>query len=138
MSTAVPLVLHGIDGRYATALYSAASKQKALDKVEQDLNSLKSLLEADTKVNWFLETPTIDRQKKQQAVDIILQKGKYQPTTVNFLNVLAENGRLAETSKIISAYNQLMVATRGEVSVVVTSAKVPCWIYIGIGSKDLD
>jgi hypothetical protein len=95
-------------------------------------------LEADTKVNWFLETPTIDRQKKQQAVDIILQKGKYQPTTINLLNVLVENGRLGETRKIISAYNQLMVATRGEVSVVVTSAKVLLSIYIGIGSKNFD
>jgi F-type H+-transporting ATPase subunit O len=119
----VPLVLHGIDGRYATALFSAASKQKALEKVENDLNNLKTLLESDKKVAWFLETPTIDRQKKQKVVDVLLEKGKYSPIVSNFLGVLAENGRLNETEKVISAFGQLMVAVRGEVSVVVTSAK---------------
>jgi F-type H+-transporting ATPase subunit O len=119
----VPLVLHGIDGRYATALFSAASKQRSLEKVESDLNNLKTLLESDKKVAWFLETPTIDRQKKQKVVDVLLEKGKYSPLVSNFLGVLAENGRLNETEKVISAFSQLMVAVRGEVSVVVTSAK---------------
>lgn len=32
-----PVRLFGIDGRYATALYSAAVKTNALDKVEADL-----------------------------------------------------------------------------------------------------
>lgn len=29
--------VYGVEGRYATALFSAASKQKNLDKVEQEL-----------------------------------------------------------------------------------------------------
>lgn len=32
-----PIQVYGVEGRYATALYSAASKQKNLDKVEQEL-----------------------------------------------------------------------------------------------------
>jgi F-type H+-transporting ATPase subunit O len=118
------LTLHGIDGRYATALFSAASKQKVLEKVESDLSNLKALLESDKKVGWFLDTPTIDRQKKSSVVKILLEKGKYGPITANLLEVLAENGRLNQTEKIITAYQQLMVAIRGEVSVVVTSAQV--------------
>ena len=34
-----PLQVFGIEGRYATALFSAATKQKALDAVEKDLIS---------------------------------------------------------------------------------------------------
>ncbi len=36
-----PIQVFGIDGRYATALYSAASKQKQLDVVEKELDKLK-------------------------------------------------------------------------------------------------
>lgn len=32
-----PVQVYGIEGRYATALYSAASKQKKLDQVEKEL-----------------------------------------------------------------------------------------------------
>lgn len=32
-----PIQIYGVEGRYATALFSAASKQKSLDKVEQEL-----------------------------------------------------------------------------------------------------
>lgn len=32
-----PIQVYGVEGRYATALFSAASKQKNLDKVEQEL-----------------------------------------------------------------------------------------------------
>ncbi|EDM10748.1 ATP synthase, H+ transporting, mitochondrial F1 complex, O subunit, isoform CRA_g [Rattus norvegicus] len=32
-----PVQVYGIEGRYATALYSAASKQKRLDQVEKEL-----------------------------------------------------------------------------------------------------
>jgi len=32
-----PIQVFGLEGRYATALFSAASKQKALDTVEKDL-----------------------------------------------------------------------------------------------------
>ncbi len=32
-----PIQVYGVEGRYATALFSAASKQKSLDKVEQEL-----------------------------------------------------------------------------------------------------
>lgn len=33
-----PIQVYGLEGRYATALYSAASKQKKLDQVEKELS----------------------------------------------------------------------------------------------------
>lgn len=32
-----PIQVYGLEGRYATALYSAASKQKKLEQVEKEL-----------------------------------------------------------------------------------------------------
>ena len=34
-----PIQVFGIEGRYAHALFSAASKKKSLEKVEQELNN---------------------------------------------------------------------------------------------------
>ena len=41
--------VYGTEGRYATALYSAASKQKALDAVEKDLKTFGEALKKDTR-----------------------------------------------------------------------------------------
>lgn len=38
-----PIQVFGLNGRYATALYSAASKEKKLDAVEKELASLQVL-----------------------------------------------------------------------------------------------
>uniref|UniRef100_A0A5F8HG19 ATP synthase peripheral stalk subunit OSCP, mitochondrial n=1 Tax=Monodelphis domestica TaxID=13616 RepID=A0A5F8HG19_MONDO len=38
-----PIQLYGLEGRYATALYSAASKQNKLDAVERELNRVTAL-----------------------------------------------------------------------------------------------
>ncbi|KAJ3059998.1 ATP synthase subunit O, mitochondrial [Podochytrium sp. JEL0797] len=119
----IPLTLHGIDGRYATALFSAASKKNALPEVETELTKIGSVLAKDPKLQAFLETPIIDRAAKQEGIASILAAGKYSALTSNFFNVLAENGRLDQTNKVISSFAQLMTAHRGEVPVTVTSTK---------------
>ncbi len=112
------------------------------------LVGIKNLLDADKGVKSFLETPVIDRKAKKQGIEIILGSGKSQTTTnffgrlsicvigyhylklldfeellLIFVALLADNGRLNQTSKIIAAFQSLMIAHRGEVNVVVTSAK---------------
>ncbi|KAF9363843.1 ATP synthase F0 subcomplex subunit OSCP atp5 [Mortierella sp. NVP85] len=119
----IPLVLHGIDGRYATALYTAAAKKQALDTVENDLKQVKRVVEKDTKLRDFLENPTINRIEKKSGVQKMLAAGKYNDLTKNFFDTLAENGRLNDTVKIIDSYGSLMSAHRGEVQVTITSAK---------------
>ncbi|KAF9131645.1 ATP synthase F0 subcomplex subunit OSCP atp5 [Mortierella sp. 14UC] len=122
-SVKIPLVLHGIEGRYATALYTSASKKSALDAVEADLKQVKRVVEKDSKLREFLENPTINRIEKKKGVQQLLAAGKYNDLTKNFFDTLAENGRLYDTVKIINSYGSLMSAGRGEVQVTITSAK---------------
>ncbi|KAF9281471.1 ATP synthase F0 subcomplex subunit OSCP atp5 [Mortierella alpina] len=119
----IPAVIHGIEGRYATALYTAAAKKQALDAVETDLKQVKRVVEKDTKLREFLENPTINRIEKKSGVQQMLAAGKYNELTKNFFDTLAENGRLYDTVKIINSYGSLMSAYRGEVQVTITSAK---------------
>ncbi|GBC05400.1 hypothetical protein RclHR1_06200005 [Rhizophagus clarus] len=119
----VPLTLYGIEGRYATALFGAASKQQTLEKVETELNKIKTVIDKDSIIRNFLEDPSLSRQVKKTGIQGLLKDGKYTETTKNFFIVLAENGRLGITTKIINSFQSLMTANRGEVPVTIVSVK---------------
>ncbi|KAI9205043.1 OSCP/delta subunit of ATPase [Polychytrium aggregatum] len=122
-SVQVPVALYGIEGRYATALYTAAAKKKNLDTVEADLNRLRAILDKDAKLKSFLETPIANNTTKREGIKQLVSQSKFSETVANLLDLLAENGRLDHTSKIIDGYEQLMTAHRGQVTITITSAK---------------
>ncbi|XP_071609956.1 ATP synthase subunit O, mitochondrial [Heliangelus exortis] len=117
-----PIQVYGLEGRYATALYSAASKQKNLDQVEKELNRVWTLLK-DPKLGSVVMNPHTKNSVKQKAVSDALAKEKMSPITVNLMNLLAENGRLRHTPDIVSAFGKIMSAYRGEVLCTVTTAQ---------------
>ncbi|XP_057661960.1 ATP synthase subunit O, mitochondrial [Diorhabda carinulata] len=118
-----PLQIFGIEGRYATALYSAASKQKTLEGVEKDLLKLQDALKKDVKLRGFVENPTIKRGVKVEALKSVAQKMSLKPESANLLSLLAENGRLKKLETVINAFTQIMAAHRGEVSCEVVTAR---------------
>ncbi|XP_034971439.1 ATP synthase subunit O, mitochondrial [Zootoca vivipara] len=117
-----PIQVYGLEGRYATALFSAASKQKKLDQIEKELTRVLTLLK-DPKLSVIVLNPHVKSAEKQKAVNDILAKEKMSPVTVNFFNLLAENGRLKNTPGVISAFAKIMSAFRGEVICSVTTAQ---------------
>ncbi|KAL1267680.1 hypothetical protein QQF64_033043 [Cirrhinus molitorella] len=117
-----PIQVYGVEGRYATALFSAASKQKSLDKVEQELGRITSLIK-DPKLSSVVMNPHVKRSIKQKTFIDALTKAKLSPITINLINVLAENGRLTLTPDVITAFSKMMSAHRGEVTCSVTTAQ---------------
>uniref|UniRef100_A0A8C3NWU4 ATP synthase peripheral stalk subunit OSCP, mitochondrial n=1 Tax=Cyanoderma ruficeps TaxID=181631 RepID=A0A8C3NWU4_9PASS len=117
----LPRSVYGLEGRYATALYSAASKQKKLEQVEKELT--RSLLK-DPKLSSVVMNPHTKSSVKQKAVNDALAREKMSPITVNLMNLLAENGRLRYTPGIVSAFGKIMSAFRGEVVCTVTTQGV--------------
>merc|ERR1712154_46541 len=59
-----PVAVYGVEGRYATALYSAASKQKALYAVEKDLSAFAAQIQKDKKLQDFLHDPSVNKALK--------------------------------------------------------------------------
>jgi len=118
-----PIQLFGIEGRYATALYSAATKEKQLDAVEKDLKDISQLYKKKGKVTDYLISPSFKRTEKKELLTSTLAKTKASKLTGNFLGLLAENGRLNKLEGIITAFATLMSAHRGEVICHVTTAK---------------
>lgn len=117
-----PIQVFGIEGRYAHALFSAASKQKQIDNVEKELKSFQESSKADPKLKELIDNPTIKRETKSLAMKQIATAAKYSSTTSNFLQLLAENGRLRKLNSMINAYNVIMAAYRGEVTCEITTA----------------
>ncbi|VEN45139.1 unnamed protein product [Callosobruchus maculatus] len=118
-----PIQLFGVEGRYATALYSAATKQKTLDNVEKDLIKFQTSMRSDPKLKSFIENPTIKRNVKADALKAAAQKISLKPESVNLLMLLAENGRLEKLDGVINAFRTLMSAHRGEITCEVVTAK---------------
>ncbi|CAJ1058627.1 ATP synthase subunit O%2C mitochondrial [Xyrichtys novacula] len=117
-----PIQVYGVEGRYATALFSAASKQNKLDQVEQELGKVSALIK-DPKLSSIVMNPHVKRSLKQKTFGDALTKAKLSPITINLINVLADNGRLTLTGDVITAFGKMMSAHRGEVICSVTTAQ---------------
>ncbi|XP_057319267.1 ATP synthase subunit O, mitochondrial [Microplitis mediator] len=118
-----PLQVFGIEGRYATALFSAASKQSSLDAVEKDLLKFQGMLKTDSKLVDFVKDPSIKRKLKADAFKLIGTKLNLSPASGNLLALMAENGRLGLLNQVINAFKLIMAANRGEVVCEVTTSK---------------
>ncbi|XP_037316082.1 ATP synthase subunit O, mitochondrial [Pungitius pungitius] len=117
-----PIQVYGVEGRYATALFSAASKQNQLDQVEKEMVKVSALIK-DPKVSHIVMNPHVKRSIKQKTFHDALAKAKVSNVTVNLINVLADNGRLPITADVITAFGKMMSAHRGEVICTVTTAQ---------------
>jgi F-type H+-transporting ATPase subunit O len=119
-----PVALFGLDGTYATALYTAAVKTSSLEPTARGLAALGSLIQKDAKLVTILEAPTLSAADKT-AIVAELQKnaGASGETVKNFLTTLAENNRLGLLPGVCTKFTELMSAARGEVEMVVTSAQ---------------
>ncbi|CAG5120340.1 unnamed protein product [Candidula unifasciata] len=118
-----PVQVYGVEGRYATALYSAASKQNKLEAVEKELTTLQSELKKDRKLLEFLYDPSQKRAFKRAAIQKLLKQKNFSELTVNLFVTLSDNGRISKTEQVLSSFGRIMSAHRGEVQSTVITAK---------------
>lgn len=113
---------HSVEGRYGHALFSCAQAAKAVDQVYADVQSLKQLFETSSDFLAFAITPGITADVKVSVVQEMADKFKLNKITKNFLCTVAENKRMKDLQKIISVFEGMYRAARGEVQCSVTSA----------------
>nr|CAG4636542.1 EOG090X0EB8 [Eubosmina coregoni] len=118
-----PVQFFGVEGRYASALYSAASKQKTLEKVEKELITFQATIAKDARLAEFVNNPILKRSLKKEGLASVAKKQNMSPATTNLLELMAENGRLKKLDTVIAHFKTMMAAHRGEVTCQVTSAK---------------
>lgn len=121
-----PISLYGLDGTYATALYTAASKNSTLDTTARAMTSLSTTFSKDNKLPAILSTPTLTAKDKASVVAELLKSiggAAGNDTVKNFLDALAANNRLGLLDGVCAKFADLMAAARGEVHMTVTSAQ---------------
>ncbi|XP_045448789.1 ATP synthase subunit O, mitochondrial-like [Melitaea cinxia] len=117
-----PIPVFGIEGRYVSALYSAALKTKQIDEVEKHIRAFEKEL-VKPKILEFLETGMISSTEKAKLLKEVGEQTGMPPTAVNFLVIVADNGRLNLLKRIIKMFFAVMQAHRNEALCEVITAK---------------
>ncbi len=104
---------------YAGALLEIGKEKNILQKVEEELAALSSLIAEDGDFRSFCETPNISAESKKDFIEKVF-KNSFSEDMVNFLKVLIDNNRLSELRSIDEAFHQMLDAESGRLRVVIT------------------
>lgn len=99
---------------------------EALKHVETDLAGVRTAIANEPLISDFFTNPVLSAKDKTASIDALLKKASPKGAselTKNFFEVLADNGRLYESEKVLADFAEIMGAHRGEVKVTITSAE---------------
>ncbi|XP_015380239.1 PREDICTED: ATP synthase subunit O, mitochondrial [Diuraphis noxia] len=82
-----PIKVFGIEGRYATALFSAGTKQNKLEAIEKDLIKFQTALKSDKVLKEFVDNPINKRSLKSSTLQLAAKKLALSPPSSNFLSM---------------------------------------------------
>ncbi|GFP92111.1 ATP synthase subunit o mitochondrial [Phtheirospermum japonicum] len=117
----VPVTMFGVSGNYASALYIAAVKTNALDKIESELLTLVEASKKSPTFSQFMRDISVTKDTRVKAITDICSQAKFSDITKNFLVVVAEAGRLGHLERMSQRFAELTMAHRGEVKATVTT-----------------
>lgn len=107
--------------RYASALFSAASKADVVDRVESDLGFVSYVTESSPALWDAMISPIIPRAKKEQIL-VDLFGERVHEITLNYLKLLVDKRREEALKETEAEYVGLANEARGIVDAEVTSA----------------
>jgi len=106
---------------YATALFSVALAEGALDQVEDELFRFARTLENETRLREALTDPNLPPERRAQMVTELLGS-KASPHTVNLLAFIVSSGRARQLGHIVDALVALAAEKRQRAIAEVRSA----------------
>eukprot|EP00918_Siedleckia_nematoides_P091369 GHVU01200733.1.p1 GENE.GHVU01200733.1~~GHVU01200733.1.p1 ORF type:complete len:221 (+),score=12.07 GHVU01200733.1:37-663(+) len=112
-----------LEGRYASALFRVAKGKGTVDKVFEDMETLRNAIEESRDFRLFIETPGVPSKNKIEVMAQFGSKCAFDQSTQNLLSVLIENRRFSHLKKVVDTYEDMYRAYKGEVKCTVTSAK---------------
>ena len=105
---------------YAEALFEAARERDELEGTLDDLKDFVAALEESEELRLFFYGGQIPEREKRRAIDALTQGMTL--SSMNFLKVLADNGREEILEEVLLRYEDLVKEHLGRVEVEVTTA----------------
>lgn len=121
--SAAKLIVSGVEGRYALALFDLAVERGELESVDGELQDLAGFIEENDRFSRLIASPLLSRDDRMAAVEALISAASPTDLTSNLLRVLARNGRLKFLPAVIDAFARLAAEERGEIVAEVTSAQ---------------
>lgn len=111
-----------VGDRYARALFDLALETGRLDAVRADLKSLRAAWVESDDLRRLASSPIMSSADQGKGLVAVATKAKFDPTTINFLGLLAQNGRARDLAGVITGFEALYAKHTGVVAAEVVSA----------------
>ena len=113
---------HSLAGRYASALYELADKDRVLDAIAEDLAKFRQLIMESDDLNRLIQSPIISRSDQNSGLMAILENANAKPLTKKFIGAVVMNRRIFVIADIIDVFMSELAERRGEIKATVISA----------------
>ena len=122
---------------YALALYELARENSELDKIQDEINGLKVLLNKSPDFKRMILNPTVSKEEKNKVINQMSDKYNFCQTLKKFLGFLTVKNRLFFLNQIIDSFLNLVSSNKGELKAKLISSKELSKIEIERISKEL-
>jgi F-type H+-transporting ATPase subunit delta len=112
----------GIAARYATAVFSLAREDKAIDALERDVDALTAALRDSADFRTLIRSPIYSRAEQEGAIAALAGKMDLSDTTTRTLRLMATKRRLFVLPQLLAALRDRIAEEKGEVTAEVVSA----------------
>lgn len=109
--------------RYASALFSLAEENGALDAVASDMEATLKLMQDNDDLHKMMMSPLLAKDEQASAMTEVLKASGAHEIVQKFFGVVAEKRRLFASQSIIRVFLDLVSKHRGEQTAKVVSAK---------------
>ena len=92
---------------YASSLYQAAEQENLIERVLKETELLQNLIAQDKQIVTYLSNQIWNVDSKQSAISEIAKKLNLCKEVQSCLNIIAENGRMAELSGILEEFKHI-------------------------------
>ena len=113
----------GIAARYAKAVFELAKEDKAVAKVEADLDALEAALADSADFRALISSPVYSRDEQAGAIAALAKKMGLSAIVSNVLALMSNKRRLYILPQMVQALRAAIAEDKGEITAEVTSAK---------------
>ncbi len=108
--------------RYAKALVELSEEKKSIDKTKADLGAFVAAIESQPALQKLFASPVFTPENKKAVIKELSGKLNLQPTTIRFIEHLAETGRIRYTKDVYEAFLAILSERQNRAMVHLTTA----------------